>query len=935
MQAVQHATNNATGAFTKFQAKLISLNQGIQLIQQYADALSRASEPGLKLNASMQDLSAITGVTGQKLKEIEGYARSAAKIFGGDAANSVESYKLLLSQLSPEIAKVPAALASMGNSASILSKTLNNDIVAATEVLTTAMNQYQISLQDPITASRDMANMMNIMAAAAQEGSAELPQIKQALEQAGMAAKMAGVSFAETNAAIQILDKAGKKGAEGGVAIRNVLATLSEGRFLPKLTIAALREAGVNIETLSNESMPLADRLKELKKIMSDSAIVTQLFGKENSNAARALIAGIPEMERLTQAIQGTKSAEEQAAIVMQSKEEQLARIRAKMDDYKIAIFNATGNLMPFATIAASVLVPLAQMGPLLTGIYNVIKGFSFTKIIAGFTAFKISAITSCRAVGIAIMNIPVFGWIAAAIAALVAAFTLLWNKSEGFRKAVLGVWEVVKKFAIALYDSIVGVIKNIISGVSSLASAFGKLFKLDFSGAWQDAKDGIQKLAKANPITIWTEVASADYSGAWNTGKQKGSESWSKSHPDSKEVDAATGSIISYNQSVQDTNTNVNKSLSISKEYAEIIKKLQAQLGSITETNKLWGTEQEAVTDKIEAIKAAITDLTQNGFTANSKEIKGLLFQLTELNNKQRDLQIELQQTTFKANLLSTAFNKLKSNKIKPPDFGNMEIKDINSGIKIIADMNKKQKDAIILNGIYGESNDLISEKISNVKAAISSLIAAGYSPASREVQKLSGVLVQLKSDLNLSKTINETFGSSASETLSIFGQNIASVGGAFRGAAGEWIQFAGNIISAIPKLIAQVAAFSAAYITAKQAETTANSSAAISGAVAGANTIPYPWNLIAMAASIAATIAALATSVPKMANGGIVSGPTMLLAGEYPGASNNPEVIAPLNKLQDMIKPAGLGGQVIFRIERNELVGILDSYYKDRKYM
>jgi TP901 family phage tail tape measure protein len=45
--------------------------------------------------------------------------------------------------------------------------------------------------------------------------------------------------------------------------------------------------------------------------------------------------------------------------------------------------------------------------------------------------------------------------------------------------------------------------------------------------------------------------------------------------------------------------------------------------------------------------------------------------------------------------------------------------------------------------------------------------------------------------------------------------------------------------------------------------------------------------------------------------ANGGIVSGPTMGLVGEYPGARQNPEVIAPLNKLQSMIGGAG-GGNV-----------------------
>ena len=37
--------------------------------------------------------------------------------------------------------------------------------------------------------------------------------------------------------------------------------------------------------------------------------------------------------------------------------------------------------------------------------------------------------------------------------------------------------------------------------------------------------------------------------------------------------------------------------------------------------------------------------------------------------------------------------------------------------------------------------------------------------------------------------------------------------------------------------------------------------------------------------------------------ANGGIVSGPTYALVGEYAGARNNPEVIAPLDKLRNLI--------------------------------
>ncbi len=73
----------------------------------------------------------------------------------------------------------------MGKSISTLSKTMGGDTRAATEVLTTAMNQYGISTKDPMRASVEISKIMNIMASAAKEGAAELPQQKASLEQAG------------------------------------------------------------------------------------------------------------------------------------------------------------------------------------------------------------------------------------------------------------------------------------------------------------------------------------------------------------------------------------------------------------------------------------------------------------------------------------------------------------------------------------------------------------------------------------------------------------------------------------------------------------------------------------------------------------------------------------------------------------------------------
>lgn len=434
--------NNVHTGIDKVQKQLngLRLNNLIQNISSAADGLTSLNDPGIKLSSNLADLSAITGATGDKLKEIEGYARQNAKTFGGSASEGVEAYKLILSQLTPEIAKQPKALEAMGNSVSTLSKTMGGDTVAATEVLTTAMNQYQVSLVDPIRASKDMSSMMNIMAASAKEGSAELPQIKSALEQSGLAAKTANVSFAETNAAIQVLDKSGKKGAEGGVALRNVLATLSEGRFLPKDVKKELTSAGIDINALGDRSKTLKERLEPLKKIMGDQALITKLFGKENNAAAISLISGTNEMDRLTGAVQNTKTAYEQAAIIMESPLEKNKRLQSQIDDFKITLFNGTNGWLGYANVIGNTTRDFSQLLPIFQGAGTVFSTLTsatkmqalWTSIVSGATSLWTGVQTAFNAV--MAMN-PII-WVVIGVMALVAAIVWVISKTEGWGKA-------------------------------------------------------------------------------------------------------------------------------------------------------------------------------------------------------------------------------------------------------------------------------------------------------------------------------------------------------------------------------------------------------------------------------------------------------------------------------------------------------------------
>lgn len=268
--------------------------------------------------------------------------------------------------------------------------------------------------------------MMNVMSAAAQEGSAELPQIKQALEQAGLAAKTANVSFSETNAAIQVLDKAGKKGSEGGVALRNVMTTLAKGRFIPPQVQKELRAAGVDVSTLTDKSKTMAERLRPLQTVMNDNALITKLFGQENSAAAIAILSGIDEIERMNGAIQNTNTAFDYAATVMDTPAEKLKRIQANVDDFKLSMFSAAGGTMTYATALGSVMHDVANLAPLFKGGYAVITTFTDAKKRAALASSLLGAKTKVMTAlqwsyNTSLLGCPVF-WLVGGVVALTAA---------------------------------------------------------------------------------------------------------------------------------------------------------------------------------------------------------------------------------------------------------------------------------------------------------------------------------------------------------------------------------------------------------------------------------------------------------------------------------------------------------------------------------
>ena len=178
--------------------------------------------------------------------------------------------------------------------------------------------------------------------------------------------------------------------------------------------------------------------------------------------------------------------------------------------------------------------------------------------------------------------------------------------------------------------------------------------------------------------------------------------------------------------------------------------------------------------------------------------------------------------------------------------------------------------------------------------------------------------------------KKFNKETGKAMTQTEALQ-TTVGALSGVFRdlaGAVGEsaaaWLEWGSNLLSAIAQALPQLTAL----FIKQNAAAAANTAAAASGGASAVASIPYVGPVLAVAA-VASILAALA-SLPKFAKGGVISGPTMGLMGEYHGAVNNPEVVAPLNTLRQYMQPAAVGGEVDFRIRGRDLYGTLK---KDRR--
>lgn len=359
-----------------------------------------------------------------------------------------------------------------------------------------------------------------------------------------------------------------------------------------------------------------------------------------------------------------------------------IAKVNGAIDDLKMKLFEATHGATAWIAEAGNMFVPIAQMLPLLTAMGTLIKNCrqQWTKfknrvstdtpkicLNLGFLNVSIAAVAgffhwlaaqakiACRGISVAIMNIPIIGWIAAAVAVIIGVVTLLWNKSEGFRRVVFGVFESVK----AIVHNIWVVIKQVVEFVWGLIKILAKWIwdeflkpkieqiKIVIAFAWKIIKavvDWIVSTAK----TVWDTIVNVAKSigdffvKLWDNIVNAAKAVWDAIVNVAKSIgDFFAGvwaNIVSVAQTVWDTIAEV--ATSIGDFFAEIwdwiVEKFQMAIDWIVEKlSNIGSWLNEHILEPIRKIFSKIWDFIKGILDAIMEKLKRLLQPIIDLWNK------------------------------------------------------------------------------------------------------------------------------------------------------------------------------------------------------------------------------------------------------------------------------------------------------------
>ena len=730
-----------------------------------------------------------------------------------------------------------------------------------------------------------------------------------------------------TNAAQQgvFSDKGVDVIKEGNLRIREMTTATADalnGIGISAEKVQADLQAG-SITTFDVMQM-VAAKLNELPA--SSAAVgtaIADIFGGPGEDAGLEYIKTLANiqlnMDAVKAATQGTAEQQERQIQMQESLKNGLSGL--------IDLSAIYTDVKPYVDLTAQIGMAAMGIGGLIKTVkaMNVQQAILKTRIVAVAAAQKMVTIattawTAIQKVLNLVLTANPIGLIITAIGALVAGLIAAYKNCEGFRKIVDKVWEAIKPLANAIMNGLAKAFEWLVEKCKEAWEWLKNILglgkqKVEVAVEVSKPKTPAPKLDMDKPnASDYTYTPTAGAGKVTGTAKPK----WTEDANNLKEI---TDNVQILNNKLQTASAEeavlINQQIELWEQKADAIR----NAGKAGEDNTpLWKEDADTlreINDNIQILNEKLQDAT-------AEEAAAINQQITAWNAK--------------AEAIKNAGAAVDNTPLWKEDASTLQ--DIGDNIQILTDQLQTATvdEAALINqqiAAWNEKAEAIKnagKETEKVAGSTGKALMQGWSGIKGIGSSIEGITSALQGNGNAWQTVVGIVDG----FLGLYQgfQTVIQIIGTLTGVTNmltaakqsEAIATATASTTAVTGAAQEMAA-SAALAATKNVETTSNVAAAASGALAAHSGIPFVGIALGLAA-VAAIIAAMA-SLPKFAKGGIVSGPTLAMVGEYAGASGNPEVIAPLDKLRGMLaQPASMDfSKVRFEIKGRTLVGILEK--------
>ena len=285
-----------------------------------------------ELNNSLSALNSIIGGTTESLNTFREAAIELGRTTPQTASQVAEAFKII-AQMKPELADNAQALIAATEASLNLANAQGTDVATAADIVVRALNVYNSS-------ARQAARYTNVLAAGCKNGSGDIEWLGTAFGKAGATAKAVGMTYEETITTLELLSRRIKDATSAGSQLRNVLIYLERQ----------------NNDQLKPSVVGVSQAIKNLKAEEMDLTQITNMFKKQNVEAVTTLIDAADEFDNLQKKITDTNAAYEMAAERQNNLTGAINRLDSAWQSFVLSLGDSNGALMKVTDWAADFL---------------------------------------------------------------------------------------------------------------------------------------------------------------------------------------------------------------------------------------------------------------------------------------------------------------------------------------------------------------------------------------------------------------------------------------------------------------------------------------------------------------------------------------------------------------------------------------------------